>query len=163
MPAENPLPKHFYSTLHTAVFPAAVTTRHCYYYSPNLTVSSHTLLLRTGLPRLPTLSHVPAAHSRHSLLELGRPFHSCRLCASLTAHSRMAVYQGLFTNLWFWYTVIPLSFHHLPTALNKDFASKYVLNRTFPKSFSRRPGFRKKIKKESKVLWSAKCADNFKP
>lgn len=56
------------------------------------------------------LSHVPPAHSRHSLPGLKEPVHSCRLCASVTAHSSMPVCQDWFNEFLFWHTVIQLAF-----------------------------------------------------
>ena len=65
---------------------------------------------------LPMLSHDPPAHSRHSLSGCKAPIHSCRLCASVTAHSSMPVYRVPAIDCWFRQTVIQLSLPFLAAA-----------------------------------------------
>lgn len=65
----------FFATLHTAFF------------------QLHTVGLIERI--LPILSHIPPAHSRQSLLGCKVPFHSCRLYASVIAHSSIPAHQVL--------------------------------------------------------------------
>ena len=89
LPRFPPL-KAFFSSLHTAVFPSALVQ-----LPIEKANASGQFTVEDPAPKSP-LSHVPPAHSRHSLLGCSAPLHSCRLCASVTAHSRMPAHKVLF-------------------------------------------------------------------
>ena len=82
---------------------------------------------RVGLVErdLPSLSHVSPAHKRHSLLGCYAPIHSCRLFASVTAHSSIPVFQVLIVDCLSWITSIQLSFPFLANALRIVFLSHF--------------------------------------
>ena len=88
-----PTPSNFSLPSIPLSFQPLVTIRAFVHGFYKYAIQSSTIFVRVVSPILPSHSHVPPAHSRHSPPGCKAPFHSCRLCASVTARSSMPANQ----------------------------------------------------------------------
>ncbi len=147
--AENSHPKHFLSTLHTAVFAAAVTGSASGENYRKLTIWESTIFLRHVYPVLPMLFQVALAIAVIHFTDSEEPFFSAvySLLPPRTVICLCSNYSQSHI------TVFSISFQQFECSYQIDFSAKIEVSSVhIPKVRD------KKKKKESKVLSSGKCA-----